>query len=79
MMTIDIGFFKKFPMDLHMKAFHLNHWLLSSHEFKYLHYTVTLLSWGRNKFFGVCSDLDLCDLVYFMTGSTILNRLAMVA
>ena len=32
-----------FPMDLHMKAYHFNHWLLSVHEFKYLHYSVTLL------------------------------------
>ena len=42
-----------------MKAYHLNHWLLSLHEFKYLHYSVTLLSRGWNYFFGVYSDLDL--------------------
>ena len=46
-------------MDLHIKAYHLNHWLLSLHEFRYLHYSVTLLSRGWNKFFGVCSDLNL--------------------
>ena len=40
-------------MDLHMKAYHLNHWLLSLHQFKYLHYSATLLSRGWNKFFGV--------------------------
>ena len=42
-----------------MKAYHFNHWLLSLHEFKYLHYSVTFLSMGRNNFFGVCSDLDI--------------------
>ena len=38
----------KFPTDLHMKAYHLNHWLLSLHELKYLHYSVTLSSRGWN-------------------------------
>ena len=42
-----------------MKAYHLNHWLLCLYEFKYLQYSVTLLSRGWNKFFGVFSDLDL--------------------
>ena len=36
--------------------------LLSLYAFKYLHYSVILLSRGWNKFFGVCSDLDLDDL-----------------
>ena len=44
-------------MDLHIKAYHLNHWLL--YDFKYLHYSVTLLSQGLNQFPGVCSDLDI--------------------
>ena len=46
-------------MDLHRKAYHLNHWLFSLHAFKYLHYSVTLSSRGWNCFFGVCSDLNL--------------------
>ena len=49
----------KFPMDLHNKAYHLNHWLLSLYGIKYLHYSVTLLSRGWNSFPGVCSHLDL--------------------
>ena len=51
----------KFPLDLHIKAYHLNHWLLSLYGFKYLHFSVTLLSQGWNPFPGVCSDLDLGD------------------
>ena len=46
-------------MDLHVKAYHFNHWLLSLHNLKYLHYSVTFSSRGWNYFFGVCSDLDL--------------------
>ena len=37
-------------MGLHMKAYHFNHWLLSLHEFRYLHYSVTLLSRGGTCF-----------------------------
>ena len=40
----------KFPIDLHIKAYHLNHWLLSLYGFKYLHYSVTLSSLGWNPF-----------------------------
>ena len=54
----------KFPMDLHIKAYHLNHWLLSLYGFKYLHYSVTLSSRGWNPFPGVCSDLDICSGIY---------------
>ena len=46
-------------MNLHIKAYQLNHWLLSLYGFKYLHYSVTLLSRGWNLFSGVCSDLDI--------------------
>ena len=53
----------KFPMDLHIKAYHLNHWLLSLYGFKYLHYSVTLSSRGWNPFPGVCSDLDIKQYV----------------
>ena len=48
-------------MDLHIKAYHFNHWLLSLYAIKYLHCSVTLLSRGWNKFFGVYSDLDIQD------------------
>ena len=34
----------KFPIDLHIKAYHLNYWLLFLYGFKYLHYSVTLSS-----------------------------------
>ena len=40
-------------MDLHIKAYHLNLWLLSFYAFKSLHYSVTLLSRGWN------SDLNV--------------------
>ena len=46
-------------MDLHIKAYHLNRWLLSLYGLKYLHFSVTLLSRGWNSFPGVCSDLDI--------------------
>ena len=36
----------QFPMDLHIKAHHLNHWLFSLYAFKYLHFSVTILSRG---------------------------------
>ena len=49
----------KFPMDLHIKAYHLNHWLLSLYGFRYLLYSVIPLSQGWNSFPGVCSDLDI--------------------
>ena len=47
-MTLDIAKKNKFPMDLHIMVYHLNHWLLSLYAFKYLHYSVTLLSQGWN-------------------------------
>ena len=46
-------------MDLHIKAYHLNHWLLSLYAFDDIHYSVTLLSRRWNPFPGVCSDLDI--------------------
>ena len=46
-------------MDLHIKAYHLNHWLMSLYVFKYLQCSVTLLSQGWNSYFGVYSDLNL--------------------
>ena len=49
----------KFLTDLHIKAYHLKHWLLSLYGFKYLHYSLILLSQGGNSFPGVCSDLDV--------------------
>ena len=52
----------KFPMDLHIKAYHLNHWLLSLYALKYLHYSVTLSSRGWNWYFGVYSDHNLDNL-----------------
>ena len=58
MMSLYILFFL-FHMDLHIKAYHLNHWLLSLYAFKYLHYSVTLSSRGWNSCPGVWSDLDL--------------------
>ena len=33
-------------MDQHIKAYHLNHWLLSLYAYKYLQCSVTLLSQG---------------------------------
>ena len=36
----------KFPMDIHIKVYNWNHWLLSLYAFKHLHYSVTLSS-GR--------------------------------
>ena len=56
-MTLDIPK-NKLPLDLHIKAYHLNHWLLSLYAFKYLHCFVALSSWGWNYFFGVYSQLD---------------------
>ena len=47
-------------MDLHMKPYHLNHGLLSLHELKYFHYSVTHSFRGRNNFFRYCLDLDQC-------------------
>ena len=40
----------KFPIDLHIKAYDFNHWLLSLHGFKYLHYSVTLCRGGETHF-----------------------------
>ena len=37
-------------MDLHIKAYNLNHWFLSLYGFQYLHYSVTLLSQGETHF-----------------------------
>ena len=45
-------------MDLHIKAHHLNHWLLSLYAFKYLHYSVTLSSRGGTNIL-VFTDLNL--------------------
>ena len=45
-------------MDLHIKAYYLNHWLLSLYAFKALHCSVTLLSKGWNYIFAVYLDLD---------------------
>ena len=48
-------------MDLHIKAFHLNHRLLSLYDFRYLHYSVTLSSRRWNPFPSVCSGLNLMN------------------
>ena len=40
----------EFPMD-HMKAYHFKHRLLSLHEFKYFHYSVTLSSTETERIF----------------------------
>ena len=47
-----------------IKAYHLNHLLLSLYAFEYLHYSVILSSRRWNPFPGVCSDLDLCWQIY---------------
>ena len=46
-------------MNLHIKAYHLNHWLLSLYALKYLQCSLTLLTRGWNYYFGVYSDLNL--------------------
>ena len=46
-------------MDLHIKAYHLNHWLLSLYAFQFLYYPVTLSSRGWNLYFCVYSDLNV--------------------
>ena len=53
----------QFLRDLHIKIYHLNHCLLSLYGFKYLHYSVTLLSRGWNSFPCVCSDFDILATV----------------
>ena len=59
MMTLDIAKKIKFSLYLHIKAYHLNHWMLSLYAFKYPHCSVTLLSQGWNYFCYVYSHLDL--------------------
>ena len=51
--------FLKFLWIYRSKPSHLNHWLWSQYAFRFLNYSVTLLSQGRNPFSGVRSDLDL--------------------
>ena len=50
---------KTFCMDLHVKAYHFNQWLLSLYAFKYLYCSITLSSRGWNWYFSVYSDLNL--------------------
>ena len=60
MMTIEK---MKFYIDIHIKAYHLNHKLMSLYDFKYLQYSVTLSSRGWNPYPDVWSDLDVSDFL----------------